>query len=54
MRMSGVGSWSTDSLGWNIIPAGFGNMLGAAVFVALPFWYVYRPSRHFAPQDWSA
>ncbi|MBW3662746.1 MAG: formate/nitrite transporter family protein [Actinobacteria bacterium] len=35
--------WAT-ALGWNIVPAGIGNMLGAAVLVALPFWYVFRPS----------
>lgn len=35
--------WAT-ALGWNIIPAGIGNMIGAAVLVALPFWYVFRPS----------
>lgn len=30
------------ALGWSIIPAGIGNMLGAAVLVALPFWYVHH------------
>jgi len=41
--------WAT-ALGWNIIPAGLGNILGATVFVALPFWYVFRhpESRHEA------
>lgn len=29
-------------------PAGPGNMLGAPVFVALPFWYVFRPTTRFA------
>lgn len=27
---------------WNIIPAAIGNILGGAVFVALPFWYAFR------------
>jgi formate transporter len=29
---------------WNIIPAGIGNMLGGTLFVALPFWWVFRPA----------
>jgi formate transporter len=33
--------WAT-ALGWNIIPAGIGNMLGAATLVAVPYWYVFR------------
>lgn len=35
--------WPT-ALGWNIIPAGIGNILGGALLVALPFWYVFRPA----------
>lgn len=30
------------ALGWNIIPAGIGNMIGAAILVAVPFWFVYH------------
>ncbi|MEX2549004.1 MAG: formate/nitrite transporter family protein [Nitriliruptoraceae bacterium] len=30
------------ALGWNIIPAGIGNMIGAAILVALPFWFVHH------------
>lgn len=41
---TGQGAGWVTALGWNIIPAGIGNMIGAAVLVALPFWYVYRPS----------
>lgn len=37
-------SWAT-ALGWNIVPAGIGNMLGAAVLVAVPFWYVHPARR---------
>ncbi len=33
--------WAT-ALGWNIVPAGLGNMLGAAALVALPYWYVFQ------------
>jgi formate transporter len=32
------------ALGWNIIPAGIGNMIGAATLVAVPYWYVFHPS----------
>ena len=30
------------ALGWNIIPAGIGNLLGGTLFVALPLWYGLR------------
>lgn len=36
--------WATALL-WNIIPAGLGNVVGATVLVALPFYYVFRPAR---------
>jgi formate/nitrite transporter FocA (FNT family) len=39
----GEPGWPT-ALGWNIVPAGIGNMLGAAVLVAVPFWYVHHPA----------
>lgn len=35
--------WPT-ALAWNIIPAGIGNILGGALLVALPFWYVFKPA----------
>lgn len=38
--LSGDLSWFT-ALGWSIIPAGIGNMLGGALLGALPFWYVF-------------
>lgn len=44
--------WAT-ALGWNIIPAGIGNMLSAATLVAIPYWYVFRRrlgSNQQAPQ----
>ena len=33
--------WAT-ALGWNIVPAGIGNMVGAAALVAIPFWFVHH------------
>jgi len=39
----GALSWDV-ALGWNIVPAGIGNMIGAAVLVALPFWFVHPSS----------
>jgi formate transporter len=37
-------SWAV-ALGWSIVPAGIGNMLGAAVLVAVPFWFVHHHRR---------
>lgn len=36
------------ALGWNIIPAGIGNMLGGTFLVAVPFWYSLGRSRRVA------
>jgi formate/nitrite transporter len=33
------------ALGWNILPAGLGNVIGGTVLVALPFWYLYGRGR---------
>ncbi|MFQ5518045.1 MAG: formate/nitrite transporter family protein [Acidimicrobiia bacterium] len=33
------------ALGWNLVPAGIGNVLGGALLVAVPFWYALRPRR---------
>jgi len=33
--------WSL-ALGWNLLPAAIGNILGAALLVALPLWYGLR------------
>lgn len=30
------------ALGWNIVPAGIGNLIGGTLFVALPLWYGLR------------
>lgn len=32
------------ALWWNIVPADLDNIVGASVLVALPFWFVFRPS----------
>lgn len=34
--------WGT-ALGWNIVPAAIGNLIGGTFLVALPFWYALRP-----------
>lgn len=36
--------WGT-ALGWNLVPAGIGNVIGGALLVAVPFWYALRPRR---------
>ncbi len=30
------------AFGWNIIPAGIGNVIGGGLLVAIPFWYALR------------
>jgi formate/nitrite transporter FocA (FNT family) len=30
------------ALGWNIVPAAIGNLIGGTLLVALPFWYGLR------------
>jgi hypothetical protein len=42
---TGSGPGWGAALGWNIIPAGIGNMAGGAFLVALPFWYALDPAR---------
>jgi formate transporter len=38
----GIGpGWGT-ALGWNIVPAAIGNLIGGTLLVALPFWYGLR------------
>lgn len=36
----GPGWWNT--IAWNLVPAGIGNMLGGALLVAVPFEYAFR------------
>jgi formate/nitrite transporter len=38
----GGGPGWADAVWWNIAPAAIGNILGGALFVAVPFWYVVR------------
>ena len=43
MMATGEGpGWAAAFL-WNIIPAGIGNIIGASLLVALPFWYSFSP-----------
>ncbi len=43
---TGEGPGWDVALLWNIVPAGIGNILGGALLVALPFWFVFsRPGR---------
>ncbi len=35
--------WLT-ALGWNTIPAGIGSTIGSALFVAIPYWFVFHPT----------
>jgi formate transporter len=44
MAETGQGPGWATAMGWNIIPAGIGNMIGASLLVAAPFWYVFRPT----------
>ncbi len=38
---TGEGPGWGPALAWNVVPAGIGNILGGALLVALPFWYVF-------------
>lgn len=44
LHAHGEGPGWPIALGWNIVPAGIGNIIGAAVLVAIPFWFVFRPA----------
>lgn len=45
LRMAqGQGPGWVPALGWNLVPAGLGNVLGGTLLVALPFWYAFRAS----------
>lgn len=39
------------ALGWSIVPAGIGNMVGGAFLVALPFWFALRPAQRRSLSD---
>jgi formate/nitrite transporter FocA (FNT family) len=38
---SGGPGWGS-AIAWNIAPAAIGNIVGGALFVAVPLWYVVR------------
>ncbi len=42
----GLGPGWGLALGWSIVPAAVGNILGAFFFVALPFWYLNSRRRY--------
>jgi formate/nitrite transporter len=48
----GGGPGWADAILWNVLPAAIGNILGGALFVAIPFWYVLR-KRQESKQDTS-
>jgi formate/nitrite transporter len=48
----GGGPGWADAIWWNVLPAAIGNILGGALFVAIPFWYVLR-KRQESKQDTS-
>ena len=47
----GVGPGWGAALGWSVVPAGLGNMLGGTLLVALPFWYALRPETRRGVRD---
>lgn len=38
---TGEGPGWGPALAWNVVPAGIGNIVGGALLVALPFWFVF-------------
>lgn len=46
----GEGPGWLSALGWNIIPAGLGNIVGAVLLVAVPYWLVFRETSSVAYQ----
>jgi len=51
MAETGQGPGWATALWWNIVPAGVGNMVGAALLVAAPFWYAFRPPVAVVPPE---
>lgn len=41
----GIGPSWIAAMGWSIIPAGIGNVVGGTLLVALPFWFVWTRSQ---------
>ncbi len=44
LHAHGEGAGWPVAIVWNIIPAGIGNIIGAAALVTIPFWFVFRPA----------
>ncbi len=38
---AGIGPGWISAIGWNILPAAFGNLLGSFLLVVVPFWAVF-------------
>lgn len=47
---AGIGPGWGAALGWNILPAALGNLLGGFVLVAVPFWVAFG-SKHSAMSE---
>lgn len=47
----GIGPGWFAAMGWNIIPAGIGNIAGGTLLVALPFWFVWTRSERRAAAE---
>ena len=38
-------------MGWNILPAGIGNIIGGSLLVVLPFWFSLHRNERRPPID---
>jgi len=41
----GEGPGWAQAAAWNLVPAAFGNILGAVLLVALPLWFSFKARR---------
>ena len=44
MAAGGGPGWAS-AIGWSLVPAGIGNILGGTLLVALPFWFLHGRDR---------
>jgi formate transporter len=51
VEAAGRGPGWDVALGWNVVPAGIGNMIGGTLLVVLPFCYETRPRSGSPPDD---
>jgi formate transporter len=51
VEAAGRGPGWDVALGWNVVPAGIGNMIGGALLVVLPFCYETRARSGSPPDD---